>query len=465
MSVTIQFIGGVRTVTGSSHLVKSDLARVLLDVGLFQGRRNEFYERNSTFPYNVQQLDAVILSHAHIDHCGNMPSLVKRGLRCKIYCTHATRDLAKLMLEDSGKIQEEDIRYVNKINKRLGLPPRKPLYTKKEAEKASKRRFQNLSYNQRACVAKNVFATLYDAGHILGSSIVVLDIKEDQRTVRIGYAVDLGRKNLPMLNDPDMPKGLDYLIVEGTYGGRSHAPIDDAKAKLRSTITRTVERKGKILIPAFTLERTQEVLYFLSQLVREKAIPPMPVYVDSPLATEITEVFKFHNGYMNLKTRRAMEGGDSPFEFLNLHFIREQKDSKKLNEDKRPMILIAGSGMCESGRILHHLKNNIEDSRNTILIVGYMAQNTLGRRIVDRQRYVPIFGVDYELNAEVVIVNSFSAHADKDELAELIQRCLPLEKIFLVHGEEEQLKALHDSLSQKGMPVYIPSPLEEVRLA
>ena len=464
MSVKIKFLGGVRTVTGSSHLITTDTAKILLDIGLFQGHRDEFYVRNTTFTYNPRELDAIILSHAHIDHCGNIPSLVKKGVRCKIYSTHATRDLCKLMLEDSGKIQEEDIRYVNKINKRLGLPLRKPLYTKKEASKAAKRRFQMLSYGQRFCVAKNVYVTLYDAGHILGSSVIVLDIKEQERILRLGYAVDLGRKNLPMLNNPVVPSGLDYLVIESTYGGRLHAPIEEAKTKLEEAIRRTVERKGKILIPAFTLERTQEVLYFLSQLLKEKAIPSIPIYVDSPLATEITEVFKFHDGYMNAQTRSDIDHGDSPFEFLNLRFIRDQKESKNLNIDKRPMIIIAGSGMCESGRILHHLKNNIEDSRNTILVVGYMAKDTLGRRIVERNRFVRIFGVEYELNAEVVIINSFSGHADRDALIEYILASLPLKRIFLVHGDEEQSQALFDALTQKGLNVYIPFKDEEVNL-
>ncbi|MFH0828184.1 MAG: MBL fold metallo-hydrolase [Candidatus Omnitrophota bacterium] len=464
MSVKIKFLGGVRTVTGSSHLVITDSAKVLLDVGLFQGKRDLFYERNEKFQFNPRELDAVVISHAHIDHCGNMPGLVKKGLRCKIYCTHATRDLTTLMLEDSGKIQEEDIRYVNKINRRLGLPLRKPLYTRQEASKAAKRRFQNISYNQRLCVARNVFLTLHDAGHILGSSIVVLEIKEGDKKISIGYAVDLGRKNLPMLNDPDMPKGLDYLIVESTYGGRTHAPIEEAKLKLRDAIKRTVERKGKILIPAFTLERTQEVLYYLSKLIKDNEIPSLPVYVDSPLATEITEVFKCHNDYMNFQTKSDMDNGNSPFEFLNLRFVRDQKESKSLNDDRRPMVIIAGSGMCESGRILHHLRNNIEDSRNTILVVGYMARDTLGKRIVDRNKFVRIFGVEHQLNAEVVLANAFSAHADKEELLDLISECLPLKRIFVVHGEEEQSQALWASLSQKGLEAYIPILGEEVSL-
>jgi len=463
MSISIKFLGGVRTVTGSSHLVANDKSEVLLDAGLFQGRRDEFYQVNTTFGYNPHTLDALVLSHAHIDHCGNIPSLIRRGLRCKVYATSATKDLSRLMLEDSGKIQEEDIRYVNKINKRLGLPPREPLYTTKEVRKAAKR-FHSLSYGQRFLVAKNIQATLYDAGHILGSAIIVLDIKGGLKNIRLGYAVDLGRKNLPLLNDPVVPDKLDYLILESTYGGRVHAPIEEAKLKLRDAISRTVERKGKIIIPAFTLERTQEIIYFLSELLREKAIPSIPIYVDSPLASDITDVFKYHLDYFNQKTRQAIKEGNDPLEFLNLKFIREQKESKTLNNDKRPMVIIAGSGMCESGRVLHHLKNNIEESRNTILVVGYMAQDTLGKRIVDKIRYVRIFGVEYELNAEVVVINSFSGHADRNGLVDFVSRCLPLKQIFLVHADIDQSRALFDTLSQMNLNVRIPEKEEEVLL-
>ncbi|MEI6631119.1 MAG: MBL fold metallo-hydrolase [bacterium] len=463
MSVNIRFLGGTRTVTGSSHLISTANSEVLLDAGLFHGRRDEFYRVNTTFQYNPRKVDALILSHAHIDHCGNIPSLIKKGLRCKIYTTSATKDLCKLMLEDSGKIQEEDIKYVNKVNRRLGLPLRKPLYTKKEAMRATKI-FRALSYAERFCVTQDIFVTLYDAGHILGSSIIVLDIKDSLRTIRLGYAVDLGRNKLPLLNDPVVPRGLDYLIIESTYGGRFHAPIEEAKERLKEAINRTVERKGKILIPAFTLERTQEVLYFLNELLKEKAIPVIPIYVDSPLATDITDLFKIHLDYLNAETRRLIKQGYSPFEFLNLKFIREQEESKALNNDKRPKIIIAGSGMCESGRILHHLKNNIEDSRNTILVVGYMAKDTLGRRIVEKKRIVNIFGLDHELNAEVVTINSFSGHADRNGLLEFINSCLPLKRIFLVHGDEEQLQLLFGALSERGLNAYIPTKDEEVLL-
>lgn len=463
MSVNLRFLGGVRNVTGSSHLVLTDKSEVLLDAGLFQGHRDESYQVNTTFNYNPHSLNALILSHAHMDHCGNLPSLIKKGIRCKIYATCATRDLCRLMLEDSGKIQEEDTKYVNKINKRLGLPLRKPLYTSKDASKAAKR-IRTLSYGQRRCVTKDICVTLYDAGHILGSAIVVLDIKDSLKIIRLGYAVDLGRKGLPMLNNPTTVKGLDYLILESTYGGRFHTPISEAKAKLKEAINRTVERKGKILIPSFSLERTQEVIYFLNELFKEKAIPSISVYVDSPLAIDITGVFQNHLDYLDKETHQAISRGESPFEFLNLRYIREQKESKALNNDKRPMIIIAGSGMCESGRILHHLINNIEESRNTILVVGYMAKDTLGKRIVDRVRFVRIFGVEYELNAEVVVINAFSGHADQTELVNFVSGCLPLKRIFLVHGDEDQSQALFDKLTQKGLNAYLPAKDEEILL-
>jgi len=460
MAVKVKFLGGARTVTGSSHLITAGRTEVLLDAGLFHGRRDAFYAVNTSLNYNPRTINALVLSHAHIDHCGNIPNLIKNGLRCKIYTTSATKDLVNLMLIDSGKIQEEDVRYVNKINKRLGLPLRKPLYTAKEAAKATKI-FRSISYNQKFCVAKDVCATIVDAGHILGSGIVILDIKDGSRNLRLGYAADLGRRNLPLLNDPVIPKNLDYLIMESTYGARMHRPIEEAQSKLREAVSRAVRRGGKVFIPSFTLERAQEIIYFLGELLKERLIPSMPIYVDSPLATDITGLFEYHPDFLNDKTRQAFNSGKNPFALLNLRFIRDQKESKALNMDKRPMIIIAGSGMCESGRILHHLQNNIEDSRNMVLIVGYMAQDTLGRRIVEKAPFVKIFGVEYELNAEVVVINAFSGHADQSELLDFVSGCLPLKKIFLVHGELEQSQVFAELLSKQGLDASIPRKDEE----
>jgi metallo-beta-lactamase family protein len=463
MPIKLRFLGGVRTVTGSSHLVSCGRSEVLLDAGLFHGHRDAFYAVNTAFRYNVRGLSAVVLSHAHIDHCGNIPGLIKQGLRCKVYTTSATKDLSALMLEDSGKVQEEDVKYVNKINRRLGLPLRAPLYTQKEAAKAT-RIFRPIAYGQKFCVAKNIYATLHNAGHILGSAIIVLDIRDGEENTRLGYAVDLGRKNLPLLDDPYVPRRLDYLILESTYGDKVHAPIEEAQSRLREAVSRTLRRGGKVLIPSFTLERAQEVIYFLNELLKEKLIPAVPVYVDSPLATDITEAFTRHRSFLNVHTRRAIDEGRSPFEFLSLRFTRTQEESKALNADRRPMIIIAGSGMCESGRILHHLANNIEDSRNMVLVVGYMARDTLGKRIVDKERFVRIFGVEYALNAEVEVINSFSGHADRNELLEFAQGCLPLKRVFLVHGDEGHAQALASLFSEKGINVYLPSKDEELLL-
>ena len=466
MPITIKFLGGVKTVTGSSHLVSTRFSNVLLDCGLFYGHRDEFYKRNSTFNYNPHKLNAVLLSHAHIDHCGNIPNLLKRGLACKIYTTNATKDLCGLMLADSGKVQEEDIRYVNKINRRLGRPLRRPLYTEKEGRR-SLHKFRGLSYRQRFKITKDITSTFYDSSHILGSSIIVLDIRlnGNSNSLRIGYAVDLGRKDLPLLNEPTIIEGMDYLILESTYGGRVHSPIEEAKIKLKDAINRTVERKGKIIIPSFALERSQEIIYFLNELIKEKQIPAVPIYLDSPLATNITDVFRTHYGYFNEEVRVAMKSKkEGPFDFINLSYISDTRDSKALNNDKRPMIIIAGSGMCEAGRVLHHLKNNISESKNTVIVVGYMAENTLGRKIVEKERYVSIYGVEYELNAEVVVINALSGHADKNELLEYAKACMPLKKIFIVHGEEAKSKSLQVMLCDAGIKSHIPDKDEEAVL-
>lgn len=470
-SVKIKFLGGVRTVTGSSHLLITPKSKILLDAGLFYGKRHEFYEINTTFSYHPPKINALVLSHAHIDHCGNIPTLIKKGLRCRVYATSATRDLCKLMLADSGKVQEEDFRYLRKIvpgsqrnrrevsSKILG-----PLYTQREALHAITH-FRPLHYGQKFKITHDTTLTFLDAGHILGSSVMVLDIRMSHRFLRIGYAVDLGRKQLPILNNPAVLRDLDYLILESTYGGRRHSPIEQAKEKLRDAINRTVARKGKIIIPSFALERTQEVIYYINELLREGAIAPIPIYVDSPLATKITEVFRNNIHYMDQEIKALIRNDSSPFDFVNLSYIQDQQVSKALNNDKRPMIIIAGSGMCEAGRILHHLKNNITESRNTVLVVGYMAKDTLGRKIVDREKVVRIYGLEYELNAEVVVINALSSHADQDDLVQYVKDSSPVREVFLVHGEEEQSNALYEALKQEGLNPYLPQKDEEVSLA
>lgn len=456
MTITIKFCGGVGTVTGSMHLLATDKASVLIDVGLFQGRRDEFYSVNSQFPFNPQDLDCCVISHAHIDHCGNFPKLVKKGFRSKAYITPSTRDLCKFMLPDSGYIQEEDIKYVNKINRRRGLPPRWPLYTRGEAERSLKY-LRALDYYKKLQVASNIELTFFDAGHILGSSIPTIDIRTRRGTTRVAYAVDLGRPNLPYLRDPEIPKDINYLVIESTYGARGRPSIETAEKELSKAVNKTIKRGGKIIIPSFALERSQEVLYFLTRLLRRKKIKDIPIYLDSPLAVNITKVFKNNWEYFDKETRGLFMKDMDPLSHKNITYVRSVGQSKKLNDRTGPMIIISASGTCENGRILHHLKNNIENPYNTILLVGYMPKNTLGRRILERRPMVNIFGRPYQLRAEVIVIDAFSAHADKNYLIRYVKGCRgKLKKVFIVHGEPGQSEELRKSIKSLNISVSVP---------
>ena len=465
MGIKLKFLGAVREVTGSNHLITTDISKIIIDCGLFQGRRQDFFEKNSKFDFVPEELDACILSHAHIDHSGNIPNLVKQGFDGRIITTDPTRDLCSAMLPDSGYIQESDAKYVSKLHKRKGMPPVKPIYTKEEAIE-SLEFFTGHPYNQRVNVTDDIDVTFYDAGHVLGSATPLIEIGGGDNKVRLAYAVDLGRKDIPILNDPDQPPGIDWLILESTYGGRVHDPIETGKEKLADCITRTVKRGGKIIIPSFALERTQEIVYFLNQLRLEDRLPDIPVIIDSPLASRVTEIFSHHPQVYDEEMYRSFNTGEDPLGTLNFEYVKDVERSKELNSDDSPMIIISASGMCEAGRILHHLKNNIEDPRNTVLVVGYMARNTLGRRIVERRPVVKIFGEEYNLKAEVEIMNAFSSHADRNELLEYVKPLKGTVKgIFLVHGEEEQSRELFNALAADGYPVHLPEPGEEVELS
>ncbi|RKY36726.1 MAG: MBL fold metallo-hydrolase [Candidatus Omnitrophota bacterium] len=465
MSIVLKFCGGVREVSGSNHLLITNKSKVLLDAGLFQGRRKDYYKINSKFAYKPFEIDALVLSHAHIDHSGNIPSLIKRGFRGKIYTTAASKALARLMLLDSGKIQEDDAKFVNKLHKRKNWPAVKPLYTKKDAEFCL-RFFYSAGLHKKIKITKDVQLSFFDAGHILGSALSCLEVKNNARTIRIGYIVDLGRKNLPLLNNPEYISNLDYLIIESTYGNRLHQPIIEAKANLARVIMQTIANSGKVIIPSFAMERAQEVLCFLSQLLKEKKMMDVPIYLDSPLAIDITDVFKKYVSFLDSATQYLFNKYDGPFPVKNMTYIRKVKDSKMLNSDPRPMIIIAGSGMCESGRILHHLKNTIEDKKNTIIVVGYMAQNTLGKRLVEHSADVRIYGEEYKLNANVVVNNAFSAHADRNALISYVMNCKNsnLKKVFVVHGDVEQGTELVKHLQQRGVNAYLPEKNEELVL-
>jgi metallo-beta-lactamase family protein len=465
MGIKLKFLGADREVTGSNHLITTDISKVIIDCGLFQGRRQDFFEKNSKFNFVPEELDACILSHAHIDHSGNIPNLVKQGFDGRIITTDPTRDLCSAMLPDSGYIQESDAKYVSKLHKRKGLPPVKPIYTKEEANE-SLEFFTGHPYNQRVNVTDDIDVTFYEAGHVLGSATPLIEIGPDDNKVKLAYAVDLGRKDIPILNDPEQPPEIDWLILESTYGGRVHDPIETGKEKLADCISRTVKRGGKIIIPSFALERTQEIVYFLNQLRLEGRLPDIPVIIDSPLASRVTEIFSHHPQVYDEEMYRSFNTGEDPLGTLNFEYVKNVERSKELNSDNSPMIIISASGMCEAGRILHHLKNNIEDPKNTVLVVGYMARNTLGRKIVERRPVVKIFGEEYSLKAEVEIMNAFSSHADRNELLEYVKPLKGTVKgIFLVHGEEEQSRELFNALAADGYPVHLPEPGEEVELS
>lgn len=407
----------------------------------------------------------MVLGHAHLDHSGNIPTLVKNGYQNTIYSTFATRDLCLAMLKDSAHLQEKDAEYLNKKNQGLAGPLVSPLYTVDEAER-SLELFKGVGYYRFFYVTSNIRVTFVDAGHVLGSALTFMEIFENGRKVRLLYAVDLGRKNLPILRDPVQVKDIDYLILESTYGNHLHDDFSTTSDKLASVINQTFQRGGKILVPAFALERTQELIYLLYLLEKENRIPKLPVYVDSPLAVNITEIFKLHPECFDKETKALLEKEEDPFGLKRITYITESEDSKKLNNLQEPCMIIAGSGMCEGGRILHHLKNNIEDPKNTVLVVGYMAENTLGRKIAEKYPKIRIFGEEYSLKSEVVVLHSFSAHADKIELLQYVEQAEKnLRGIFLVHGEEKESQALKESIEELGIQnVFIPDRGEEVIL-
>ena len=447
----LTFWGAAQTVTGSMHLIEVNDQRILLDCGLYQGKRSLSYERNLNFPFDPASIDVVILSHAHIDHSGNLPNLVKQGFRGSIWSTPATRDLCVAMLQDSGYIQEQDASYVNRKRVRDGLPPVEPLYTKRDALEAIKQ-FVSINYHRPFSPSTGVSATFFDAGHILGSAIVVLDIVEGGQQRRLIFSGDLGRQGMAILRDPEPVYDADFLILESTYGNRRHETRDQARQVLRQVVIETHKRRGKVIIPAFAVGRTQELVYALNELSEAQKIPSLDIYVDSPLAVNITEVFSAHPECYDEETLALLQEARNPFGFRRLTYVRDVEDSKRLNFLRDSAVIISASGMCESGRILHHLKNNIEDGDNTILFSGFQAENTLGRRILDGSRRVRIFGEEYDVRARVARLEGYSAHADSGELQSWTanfdrQR---LQGIFLVHGEKESALGLSGLLNRDG---------------
>jgi metallo-beta-lactamase family protein len=454
----LTFHGATRTVTGSQHLLEVNGTRILLECGLFQGKRKQAFEINRQFPFDPAEIDVLVLSHAHIDHSGNLPNLVKSGFRGDVLCTFATRDLCAIMLRDSAHIQQQDAEYVNKRRARGGEPPVEPLYDLEDAVEALKY-FMAIGYDRPYRITPEITLTFLDAGHILGSAIVVLDVRENGRERRLVFSGDLGRPDLPILRDPTRVEGADILLIESTYGTRLHESVPAAERELKRIVLDTYYQGGKVIIPAFAVGRTQEIVYHLNRLKERQAIPAdLPVFVDSPLAIDATSIFRLHPECYDEEISDFMIESGDPFGFRDLQYTRSVAASKAINFLREPAVIISASGMCEAGRIQHHLKNNIQDARNTVLIVGWQAPDTLGRRIVERQPVVKIFGEEYRLNARVEVINGFSAHADRDELLAWTgaMRQEP-EYTFVIHGEEEVSEAFAGMLHREGHPnVTVP---------
>lgn len=462
----IRFNGAARTVTGSQHLLEINGTRLLLECGMFQGHRADTYAVNRHFGFDPRDLDAVILSHAHIDHSGNLPNLVKQGFRGPIYATPATADLSDVMLRDAGHIQEADVEYLNRKRAKRGEPPAEPLYTIADAERVNDH-FRPVGYEEDFEPAPGVRARFYDAGHILGSAAVSLELRENGRRVRLWFSGDVGREKLPLLKDPVLPEDAEYLIMESTYGDKPHRDPELAYAEFREVVMRTSQRGGKVIIPAFSVGRTQEIVYSLNTMISSGDLPPLPVYVDSPLAVNTTEVFQRHDYLFDAETRQFIREYRHPaLSFNGLSYTRSVEESKAINDRPGPMVIISASGMAETGRILHHLKNNIEDPRNTVMIVSWQAPHTLGRRIAERQPWVRIFGERYDLRAQVATIGGLSAHAGQNMLLRYaLNSRASLRRTFLVHGEQDAAGVLMAKLDEAGLRnVSYPDLGEEVEI-
>jgi metallo-beta-lactamase family protein len=453
---TVTFWGAARTVTGSMHQVDACGQTLLLDCGLFQGHRADSRVRNRTFPFRPRDIDAVLLSHAHIDHCGNLPNLVKQGFRGPIYCTPATRALAAVMLGDAAKIQEEDAAYLNH-QRGNGGPTVEPLYDGRDVYRTLLQ-LKAVPYDTPAAIGRGLEATFVDAGHLLGSAMIRLRMEAPNGERRLTFTGDLGRPGLPILRDPSpVPPG-DLLLSESTYGGHTHEPVEETAERLGQVVRQTAERGGKLLIPAFSVGRTQTIVYFLHQLKSAGRLPEIPIFVDSPMAVRATEVFRAHSECFNEETLRLLRDDADLFGESQITYVEKVHDSIALNDRPDPCAIVSASGMCEAGRILHHLKHHIEDPRSTILIVGYQADGTLGRRLVERRPEVRILGRMCALKAEVVVLNGLSSHADHGDLLRSLGPLVgSARQVRLVHGEPERAAALAEGLRSIGFgDVAIP---------
>lgn len=449
----IRFLGADQTVTGSQHLLTVNGKKLMLDCGLYQGHRQDAIQRNRTFQFDLKELDAVVLSHAHMDHSGNLPNLVKFGYRGPIHAQRASADLSKVMLADSARIQESDAEHMNKRLAKEGKPLIQPLYRSADADQAAAQ-FVQQEYDKPFEPIPGVQATFVEAGHILGSTAIVLDIEEKGRKFRFWFSGDIGRPELPLIKDPVLPSNVDYLLMECTYGDRLHPSTSQAYEQLQSIVKDTLDRGGKVIVPAFAVGRTQEIVYDLHKMADAHDIPKVPVFVDSPLAVNVSDIFRAHPECLDVETRKFLEtdphGQALGFDMLT--YIRSVEESKALNNRKEPMIIISASGMLEVGRVLHHLEHNINDPNSVVLIVSWMAPGTLGRRLVDGETHVRIYGQEFERKIRVAHIDGFSAHADQSGLKDYALRVKDQAKrTFLVHGEPGPAQMLTQKLNAAGM--------------
>jgi metallo-beta-lactamase family protein len=455
----LYFHGAARSVTGSRHMLEVPGFRLLLDCGLFQGRREEAVRQNQELGFDPKSVGAVMLSHAHIDHSGALPVLPRDGFSGKVHVTRATADLAGIMLEDSARIQESDCRYVNKQERRGGKACVRPFYDGDDVRKII-RRFEGARYGDQVKVAPRVTASFHDAGHILGSAAIRVKYTARGNTATVLFSGDLGRSNMPILRDPEPPSPCDVLILESTYGDRLHEQAgEEMKKKAQDLIAHARAHKSKIIVPAFAVGRTQELVMRVKGLVSEGRVDPIPIYIDSPLADRATAVFRRHPECYDEDTLKTFSADGDPFASRYIHFISSPEDSKRLNSMRGPCVIISSSGMCEGGRIVHHLKHAIQDEANVIVFVGFQAEHTLGRKLVEGWDVVPIFGIPTPRRAQIVKFNGLSAHADRNDLLAYVRAIHPLpEKIFVVHGEEKQALSLGAAIQAEhpGIDVVIP---------
>ena len=455
----LSFYGAARSVTGSRHLLDMSGFRLLFDCGLFQGKREETVRQNRSLGFDPKSVGAVLLSHAHIDHSGALPVLPQQGFSGTVYATRATADLTDIMLEDSARIQENDCRYVNKSERRGRRTCIKPFYTSRDVRKIQKQ-FQGVRYGDSVKLSPRVTASFHDAGHILGSSAIRVKYTARGNTTTILFSGDLGRSGMPILRDPEPPPPCDVLILESTYGDRLHEhSAKETTEKAIGIINHARTHKSKIIVPAFAVGRTQELIMRIKHLVAEGRIDPLPIYIDSPLAGKATEIFRRHPECYDEETFSTFSVEGDPFASRYIRFISSPEDSKRLNQMKGPCIIISSSGMCEGGRVVHHLKHAIQDEDNIIVIVGFQAEHTLGRKLIEGWDTVPIFGRPTPRRAQVVRLNGLSAHADREDLLAYVRSINPLpQAVFLVHGEEKQAFSLGAAIQHEHPQIDVRIP-------